>query len=396
MRLRDFQFDLPLFSPESAWNQRADGANPVQYSEHYVKTTRAVLGDRLMALNYAVFTFPIFGIKNPQSPAMGELEIQSYAATDPPAPPCTLPFYRYGSGGKGVRVRGIPEPDGPVRPSAGLDGWESDGAVILYNRISGEEYDFWQATTDNGGAGIVGSKIKQAGGVAWFQVHGPEAHGCQMPVCDARLAGSLPRGSCRATGIPYLAGLLLPEDFLTDAIHHALVFTLPRLRHTPFVEPDGPPDYYYPATRTETGKYTSDRFALAAGMRIRLKDKVYDSSGKQVDESALAPVAYRFLRALREYGAYLVDGGDAFGFATEDVWTGRLQLDAESVAKLVNGDADRMQAEVGSQKTTFWRILMEKLDGELAAAKIPFGSNFDVIDNAIIPDVNWLRKVTVQ
>lgn len=175
------------------------------------------------------------------------------------------------------RARGIPIANTPVRPSDPSDS-DSDGAVILFNVDTGEEYDFWQAATINAdsslqGAGKIGEPIVRAGGVAYFRT---DSLGTQLPICDARATTTLPRSSSRASGLPYLAGLLTPEDLENgpeSAISHPLVFILPRLRHIPDATEKDPPDFVYPATNTETFCYIENPNALAAALlqrRLRL------------------------------------------------------------------------------------------------------------------------------
>lgn len=426
--VREFRLAQPLFSPDSAWNQRAEGVPVCLYSDKYVETTydifRAAGKRSCMWILHDEYTFPIFGMKTSGEPLMRDMEMCSYKGYR--WHPKTVPWYETPEKTpektpeeqpqKNMFARGIPLPDGSVRPSGPL-GSESDGALILYNPDTGEEFDFWQATTAvdsagvSKGGGCVGESILRAGAVSWFRTD-EHAPGCQLPVVDSRSLGALARNSSRAAGTPYLAGLLVPEDFSRgrrDGIEHALTFTLPRLRHIPHACWDDPPDYVYPATCTETGNYTRERFALAAGMRIRLKETVVDQLGCEIDESEnnkdLAEVTRRFFQALRTYGAYLVDGGGAFGFAAEDNRTGLLDLTDAEVADLIGESSIEMWLE---KCETRWQILMYKLNEQLSwklgskktclpfatrLADGTFHSNFDVIENAVLPDVNRLREV---
>jgi hypothetical protein len=251
-----------------------------------------------------------------------------------------------------------------------------------------------------------------AGSVAYFKVDGP---GSQLPVADARAVSTLPRGSCRASGVPYLAGLFVPEDLKGGAdaeIKHALVFTLPRSRHIPNSSMDDPPDYVYPATKTETHDFTTNPSALASGERIRLKQEIVDNSGATIDEShynvKLAPITRIFLRSLREFGAYLVDGGEGFGFSAEDYHTAPLDLSESQIKELIGAEAD---SELPGDRTK-WQVVIDKLNEQLSwelggdgnhaisfSTKTDDGtvlSNFDAIEDAALPDVNWLRRQTEE
>jgi hypothetical protein len=286
-------------------------------------------------------------------------------------------------------ARGVSLPDGQVRPSL-PETQKSDGALILYNPATQEEFDFWQATTvaDQFG-GVEGPTIVRAGEVAWFCI-GVDAPGCQLPVCEFGRPGSLWRGSCRSTGVPYLAGLLVPEDFKSQSgIPHALAFTLPRLRYIEETSSGVPANHVYPATATEheTDNSTSNPFALAAGMRLRFGSTVVDKNGNAVNEAALAPVTKLFFQALRKYGAYLLDAAGAFGFAAEDQWTAPLELSIPDLADLVGTTVESISATIDNGKTQ-WEILMSKLREEVE--QIPFAvsanqGNFEVIADAKLP-----------
>lgn len=401
-KLRNFKLPDRLFSQSSAWNQRVDSVPIIEGNDEYLATTHRILGDKGgIWINHDEYTFPIFQM---DGTSICDLEIHSY--TGDQWPPMMIPWFR--NSGDRVFARGIPKFKGSVRASK-PDTIDSDGAIILFDPGKLEEYDFWQATTVRGQfGGVEGQKILKAGGVSWFQVD-ELAPGSQLPVCNANLIGTLPRQSSRATGVPYLAGLLVPEDYERREISHALAFTLPRLRHTVCPQPSDPPDYVYPATNTETNNFTEDSFALAAGMRIRLRNKIVDKTGATIDESKenakLAPVTRIFFQALREYGAYLVDGGGGFGFSAEDQWTANLDISLEELSSLVLLDIQTTKKMLENEGKTKWQILMEKLNDQLSneigtqgQTAIPFAAsatqcNFDVIENAAIPDVNWLRRV---
>jgi hypothetical protein len=65
-------------------------------------------------------------------------------------------------------------------------------------------------------------------------------------------------------------------------------------------------------------------------------------------------VTRSFLRALFEYGAYLVDAGDGFGFFAEDCLTASPNYSA-SHAKLLLGE----HAQFDESKTLWWNIMQE-------------------------------------
>lgn len=58
-------------------------------------------------------------------------------------------------------------------------------------------------------------------------------------------------------------------------IQHAMAFAIPRLRHISPATELTPRDYVYPATKTETSAYTASPYAMGAGERIRLRDRLF-------------------------------------------------------------------------------------------------------------------------
>lgn len=299
------------------------------------------------------FTFPIFPIRDSSgNRTLSTVEIKSYKGES------WEPFYEpQRQVDEAWFADDVPMPEGRFRPS-GPKGTGSDGAMILYDQLTGEEIDFWQVTTSDGstqgGGGQVGDQILAAGSLARFQSGGL---GARLP--------SEPQGSSRATGLPYLGGLLVPEDFqagLNSVIKHALAFTFPRSRYFPFRLPGDPRDFIYPAVNSETAHFTQNPYALAAGMRIRLKSTIRSWSGLELSmdewKSRLPPVVSMFLTALHDYGAFLVDGAAGFGIAAEDKHTANISADL--VQQLIG-----KTGYIGKTETP-WEALIETINEYLS------------------------------
>ncbi|MCA9016428.1 MAG: hypothetical protein KDA77_13935, partial [Planctomycetaceae bacterium] len=174
-----------------------------------------------------------------------------------------------------------------------------------------------------------------------------------------------PNGSARASGLPYLGGLILPEDLAKGAaskIEHALAFAMPRLRYFPKQAQGNPPNWVYPATRTEFSNGIAHPDALAAGQRIVLKEELFDQHGKThptaelIKDKKLPPIVRIFLDALLNYGAYLVDGAGGFAFAAEDIHTANLS--AELALELT--DLSELDTDL-----TPWQNVIEMLNNFL-------------------------------
>jgi hypothetical protein len=410
--LRTFKFEQPLFATKSPWRQQLvkDGkqvvpAMPESELQCYsvfeilregsvVAACRELINQRDLSkfaelfgqfdrgrhlqrpvLDFTAYTFPIFEAEPPTA-GTREIVLRQYSG-ERGFPPTTLP---YTVQGQDYRVAGLPVPKTAVRPSDPADS-DSDGALILVDSDRLKAFDFWQTTFkdaagNRGQGGKVGCDVVEAGTVAFFDV-GSSGLGAQTPEAQRKI-------SARASGLPYLGGLLIPEDLEwlkvgpeSDpgkvAVQHALAFTLPRARFLRgrFVSTNLPADYVYPASSSERHFGTANPYALCAGQRIRLKDAIVDRAAKPVDESALKPITRIFLNTLREYGAYLVDGAPSFGFAAEDVQTAPLALkDDDQLEWLITTPGTKKLAS-GSDKTAWERVLTE-LENELYSVGVQF------------------------
>lgn len=355
--LRDFAFKLPLFSPDSAWNQRADGAAvlPDSYAQ-ILSMYRVLLGDiRTLegydepATSWPYIDISLYDWTIPIFPAGRETQ-DVLICDDEGALGWAHPKFNVDTQGGPVTV---PAPMYRVRPAGpqdpGADGW-----LVLFDLDTLISYDYIGATPfldDCQGfeGGLVGDGILQAHTIDFF---------------DTRDSGANQDGlwSARAVGTPLLAGLLLPEDITRGEIAHALAFAIPGPRNTsrdPF-EPKSS-DFFYPASTTETDFYNTDPDALASGQRIRLKQTVVDEDGRTIDESGFSPMTRMFLDALRNYGAYLVDNSGGFTFYAEDIHTANLQLSADEINALIGQPAG---TPLPSGMTS-WQIVIEHLYSQL-------------------------------
>ncbi len=416
---RPFQFDLPLFDvPNGPWRtfvgktadnnqQQACATYKIlcEYSEESLADLRRTLQELIQAgqqtskkfeitthkisraeqalqngggfaqfpfVNYDEFSFPIYPVRR---------DGDRLATVDLPMSPYALPsfeppwFPRSGNNIEGWKALNVPQPAGPIRPSGAEPDEVPDGTIILFDSQTKIEYDFWQVTPtpdapDNSEENEhVGMSMLTAGSVTGYATLG----------VGARHSEADPTASARASGLPYLGGLILPEDFslgVNSKIDHPLIFCLPRLRYSA-TPAENSPNWVYPASRTETSHFTPDSNALAAGQRIALNDgNLYGRDGIQhgtqgvLTNPDLPPIVRIFLEALFRYGAYLVDGGGGFGLAAEDIHTADFAatlshntnqaLDADQVVKDLTG-----LTELDPTKT-HWQIMIETLNSHLA------------------------------
>jgi hypothetical protein len=391
---RTFALPIPLYAPDSAWNQAATEASILPESAQQILFTYRVLrGDTTylyppgeppttwpyIDVGYDEYTIPVFRAGTGQQSVL----ICDYEGN------LSWPGPKFPDDQQEGGPVTVPATAGSVRPAMPL-GTDSDGHVVLYDVATFIEYDFWQATTvrdgpcQSHGGGLVGSTIWEAGAIDFFDVRGSGVN-------------SDTYSSARAVGTPLLAGLIVPEDVENGAIQHALEFGIPGPRNLSDDPSDPlPSDYFYPASTTETDFYNDHPDALAAGQRIRLKAQVVDENCDEIDEDTFAPITRMFLTALRTYGAYLVDNAGGFTFNAEDISTAVLDLTDDQVNALI-GQPAGTPLPTGKTK---WQIVMEVLNTDLE--RMPFAcgpwydgqepwtaeittANFDVVEPATVP-----------
>jgi hypothetical protein len=389
--IRDFKFSLPLFSADSPWNQKATGARVLEDSDKQILVFyRVMIGDdseissgsyspgwAMMDINYDHYSIPI----SRASDTMVSVPLCNYDGELDYTNPKVLPDTWYDEGGP----VSAPKPAGKIRPS-GPQGTDADGHVVLFNTKTNMEYDFWQVTTvGNGkcssrGGGYEGTDILEAGIMDFFDVSGK----------GANPAGN-EYSSARASGLPLLGGLILPEDVESGSIDHALACAIPAPRLLNGDDIVEGVDYVYPASRAEETYYNTNKYAIAQGQRLRLRQTLRDEDGNVIDENSLAPITLMFLKALREYGCYVADNAGGFSFSAEDVHTAPFDVTDAEVNRLI-GASSGAALPRGKSK---WEIVLSKLGDELEYIPIAEGageenprkaaivySNFDVVESA--------------
>lgn len=360
---RQLPFSLPLYDGEySAWLEDVRPAAVLAGSDEQIQATYQALCGDTSGL-YPVDDPPTTDQPIPQVRAdAGALPIFAASAGSQEVLLCDYAgFGQYPNSKWGVPTEGgpveVPACAGEVRPS-GPAGLDADGYLIL---VAGDTaYDFWQATTvrvgecQSMGAGLPGPAILQAGQADFGDIHG---------------SGANPSGvqGARPTGTPLLAGAILPEDVESGEIAHALAVAIPGMRNRSS-DPSSPlaADVVYPASSTDGVRYSINDEALAAGQRLRLRGTVVGADGNAINENELAPITRMFLRALRRYGAYVVDTADGFSFFAEDIHTAVLELGDDEVNALIG----RPAGTALPSDMTRWQLVIETLNQELAA--IPF------------------------
>ncbi|MFM6850866.1 MAG: hypothetical protein ACKOVB_17375 [Terrabacter sp.] len=163
-------------------------------------------------------------------------------------------------------VTGLPIPTG-VTPTAG-----TDAQLVIWDQASRTEFGFWQ--------------------FAWVDGRATATNGYAIST-DTTSAGRFPDGLAgRGAGLPYLAGLVRPQELAQGRIDHALAFGYPFPSR----------EHVLPASKSDgKGRAGVD---LPEGTRLQLDPTLTTAQLRSmgVSETAL-PVA----RALQQYGMYVVD-----------------------------------------------------------------------------------------
>jgi hypothetical protein len=157
-------------------------------------------------------------------------------------------------------------------PMAAAPDPEKDGHMTVLDRITGCEYDFYQA-----------GKVNGAWKAGWANTTPTSGSGVYSNAFSAR-----------GSGFSNLAGLIWPEELEEGEIRHALMFSYPFTSALGAVAP---------ATETDGQSVRAD--ALPEGARVQLDPAL------NLDSLPLRPYERTIARALRRYGMYLGDTGGA-------------------------------------------------------------------------------------
>jgi hypothetical protein len=192
---------------------------------------------------------------------------------------CTVYKCRVHTTNGGIRtdmLENIPIPP-DARPSA-----DSDARMIIIDKNTYAEYDFWRAQRLETGW--------TAGGVSAYNI-----------LWNGTPTTSIARGS----GIPSYAGLLRPWEIRQGRIEHALAFGYTETNAEKCV---------FPASKTDGNSLLP--FAIPEGARLQLDPSLTDAD---LDKMGLDRAGKIIARALQEYGMILVDTSGTFKIYVEDL-----------------------------------------------------------------------------
>lgn len=163
-------------------------------------------------------------------------------------------------------VSNLPIPTGITPPTG------SDAQVVIWDQTAGIEYGFWQFAWKNG----------QATATNGYAIRTDDTS-------SGRFADGL---AGRGAGLPYLGGLVRPDEIAAGRIDHALAFA--------YRYPSK--DYVFPASKSD-GKGTTGR-DLPEGTRLQLDPTL---TADQLTRLGVTPTGLVLATALQTYGMYVVD-----------------------------------------------------------------------------------------
>jgi len=174
-------------------------------------------------------------------------------------------------------IKGVPIPAN-AKSSTG-----TDGNMIVIDRVTGAEYNLWQAERTETGWSVGNASVYN---IYWDAM--PELYGS------------------RGAGIPYYAGLIRPWEIVQGHIDHAIAFGYPFPARDRCV---------FPASKTDGESKLPD--AIPEGARLQLDPLLTEAD---FDRLGLDRTGKIIARALQQYGMILVD------------YSGRPKIYAENLA----------------------------------------------------------------
>ncbi|WP_250280660.1 MULTISPECIES: hypothetical protein [unclassified Frankia] len=171
-------------------------------------------------------------------------------------------------------ISDVPIPANAVPDPAG------DGHMVIVDRATGCEYDFWQAVRGaDGGWSASWANATSTAGPGWY-----------------------PRGlSATGSGAAGAAGVIRPEELRDGEIRHALFFAYPDTRAGAPVLP-----------ATEGDGRSTNAGAIPEGARLQL------DPGVDLSALGLNPYETIVARALQRYGMILGDTGGGVGLVAQN------------------------------------------------------------------------------
>ena len=193
--------------------------------------------------------------------------------------PCTTYLCAISTVDGGTRTDMLP--DVPI-PADAQPSPDSDGRMIIIDRVTYAEYDLWRAERVETGWTTASGSIYN---ILWDG----------MPTVN----------NSRGSGIPSYAGLLRPWEILQGRIEHALAFA--------YTEP-ADDKCVFPASKTD-GDSTLP-FAIPEGARLQLDPTLTE---EDFDAMGLDRTGKIIARALQEYGMISVDHSGSYKIYLEDL-----------------------------------------------------------------------------
>lgn len=281
---------MPLFSPESFWNQPLP-TNAIAHprSTEFLALTQEGTSSPGLHINLHEWTVPIYQAA-PGTPVQTvarrmreDWQGKTFAANSDHNPAALARMGHHPDFAKGL----------PIPSHATADAQE-DAHLAILDPASRTGWDMWgaQKRADGSWASCTGMRYALDGSGVFDPADFSAQNGESIH----------PHGPSRATGVPAIAGLILHEEILAGRIAHKLLFAC---------RSSGLLAHYFPPTIWTDGGTPG---GPPAGSVLRL-DPYLD-----VETTPLSPAAKTVAKALQEYGAVLVDFAGGFTLGGEGLW----------------------------------------------------------------------------
>lgn len=194
----------------------------------------------------------------------------------------------------------------PIPAAAAPDG-ENDAHITIVDTDSRMAYDLWQARQEPDGQWSTNSAIA-------YSIDGTGVFGRGDFSAIGNNESIHYYGSCRASGVPSIAGLIMQQEIRAGRIAHKLAFACSFPALQTFCAP--------PAVWTDGWRPGG----IPEGITMRL------DPGLNLDSLGLSPAGKIVARALQEYGAVLVDYAGGTTLYAQGEVSGKAQdaMDIES------------------------------------------------------------------
>lgn len=278
--------DFPIFEPDSPWNQPIlpnPGIDPnsEMMIQNLITTLKGLGITPVLAINYKKWTAPVHVIDAEKCQKKDVILRSSVGG-----------FYESVDPDQDGIVKNVPLPEG-IWPDPA-----ADGHMILVDPVLNQSWEFSRAFP-------LANGHWQASNFDCWDLRGP---GYRRPFSGKTWW----RAGVRGSGVPYIAGLIRPEEIEAGRLDHALAVGTPINRKKSASDAQWEVELCSPVASRSDGVNIGQQF-IPEGARIQL------NPGLNLDSLRLSRDAKLVARALQKYGAYVVENASGFPLSFQNL-----------------------------------------------------------------------------